>query len=95
MFKNCEIIAISKVELFGFSGTGRVTKTSDLSIFKKRIFKEKRIIQVQSWKLQIHWEILALTKKINLESYSLLLKVFASEGVTFEIKVSAKNMALF
>ena len=55
------------------------------------IFKEKRIIQVQSRKFKIHWEILASTRKINLESYSLLLEVFAFEVATFEIKVSAKK----
>ena len=39
--------------------------------------------------------ILASTRKINLESYSLVLEVFASEVATFEIKVTTKNMALF
>ena len=46
---------------------------------------------MQSWKLKIHREILASTRKINLESYSLVLEVFASEVATFETKVSAKK----
>ena len=35
--------------------------------------------------------ILASTRKINLESYSLVLEVFASEVATFEIKVRTKK----
>ena len=47
---------------------------------------------MQSWKLKIHREILASTRKINLEeSYFLVLEVFASEVATFQIKESAKN----
>ena len=49
-------------------GLKQVTKPSDLSLHKNRIFKQKRIIQVQWWKSENHWEILASTKKIILES---------------------------
>ena len=53
----------------GLKGLKQVTKPSNLSLHNNRIFKQKRIIQVQSWKLKSHWEILASTKKIILESY--------------------------
>ena len=90
-----ELLQSQKSSCLIFLGLKGQLSMSDLSIFKKRIFKEKRLIQVQSWKLEIHWGILASTRKINLESYSLVLEVFVSQVATFEIKVSAKNMALF
>ena len=68
----CRFIEIKKSScsiFLGLKGLKQVTKPSSLSLHKNRIFKQKRIIQVQSWKLKSHWEILASTKKIMLESY--------------------------
>ena len=83
----CRFIAIWKIELFNFSGTKRVkTKPSNLSLHKNRIFKQKRIIQVQSWKLKSHWEILASTKKIILESYFWFWKNWLPKLCLLELK---------